>query len=160
MPIYITVRRIFISSLFILGLAVFSLFNNSKKKEDYLKSKGTIEYLDRTFQDLPIRNKGEFRYLKIETYPYLFEIYEPNHEPNNLTIDDLKIQDSIDIYYYETNDTKNSGINRYVQFIDKDGKAYFIRNGFQKQLGLIVIFLGIFINVIALVLWKKGKLNW
>lgn len=154
------VRGIMFASLIVIGLGVLGVKNNSKSKAEYDKSTGTIEYLDKTFKQLPTRHKGDFRYLKVDTYPYTFEIYEPNSKPTDKKIDDLKTGDKIDIYYYETSYTTDEGINRYTQFIDKDGQSYFIRNGFQLQLGYIVICIGLLLNVIAFGLWKIGKLKW
>jgi len=159
-PILISVRGIIFASIIVLGLGIFVIVNNSKDKTEYDKSTGTIEYLDKEFQNLPTRHKGDFWYLKVGSYPYLFEIYEPNSEPTERKIDDLKIGDKIDIYYYETSDTRNIGLNRFTQFIDKDKKPYFIRNGFQEQLGFVIIGLCVLLNIMAFGFWKKGKLNW
>lgn len=159
-PIIISVRGVIFASIIVLGLGIFVTVNNSKDKTEYDKSTGTIEYYNKEFQNLPTRHKGDFRYLKIDTYPYLFEIYEPNSEPTANTIDDLVVGDEIDIYYYETSDTRNIGLNRFTQFIDKNGQPYFVRSGFQKQLGYVVIGLSILLNLMAFVFWKKGKLKW
>ena len=134
--------------------------NNSKDKFEYDKATGIVEYYDKEFENLPTRHNGDFRYLKIDSYPYLFEIYEPNSEPTEKSIDDLKVGDKIEIYYYETSDTRNIGLNRFAQFIDKNGQPYFVRSGFQKQLGFVVIGLSILLNILAFVFWKKGKLKW
>lgn len=159
-PIIISVRGVIFASIIVLGLGIFVTVNNSKDKTEYDKSAGTIEYLDKEFQNLPTRHKGDFRYLKIDSYPYLFEIYEPNSEPTQQTIDDLTAGDEIEIYYYETSDTRNIGLNRFTQFIDKNGHPYFVRSGFQKQLGFVVIGLSVLLNIMAFVFWKKGKLKW
>ena len=159
-PIYTSVRGVILASIIVLGLGIFVIIYNSKEKNEYDKSTGTIEYFDKEFQNLPNRNKGDFRYLKIDSYPYLFEIYEPNSEPTEKKIDDLIVGDKIDIYYYETSNTINEGLNRFTQFIDKEEQPHFIRSGFQKQLGYIIIALSVLINLLAFVLWKKRKLNW
>ncbi len=155
-----SVRRVIIASLMVLGIGIFVIVNNSKEKTDYNKVSGTIEYLGKDYQNLPIRHKGDFRYLKVDTYPYMFEIYEPNSMPTEKTIDNLSIGDAIDVYYYETSNTRTEGINRYTQFIDKDKQPHFIRNGFQKQLGYILIGLCILMNIGVFIIWKKGKLMW
>ncbi len=136
------------------------IVNNSKDKAEYDKSTGIIEYFDKEFQNLPTRHKGNYRYLKVDTYPYIFEIYQPNSEPTEMTIDDLKVNDKIDIYYYEISDTRDVKLNRFAQFIDQGGQSYFIRNGFQKQLGFVVVGLSALLNIMAFAFWKKGKLEW
>jgi hypothetical protein len=159
-PIFTTVRGVIFTSIIVIVIGIFVIVNNSKEKNEYDKSTGTIEYYDKEFQNLPNRHIGDYRYLKIDTYPYLFEIYEPNSEPTEKKIDDLIVGDKIDIYYYETSNTINERLNRFVQFIDKEGQSHFIRSGFQKQLGYVIIGLGVLINLLTFVLWKKGKLNW
>ncbi|UBM60971.1 hypothetical protein LAG90_10050 [Marinilongibacter aquaticus] len=144
----------------ILGLGIFVTVNNSKDKVEYDKSTGTVEYYDKEFLNLPTRHKGDFRYVKIDSYPYVFEIYKLNSEPAVFTIDDLKVGDEIDVYYYETSDTRNVGLNRFAQFIDKNGQPYFVRSGFQKYLGFVIVGLSILLNIIAFLLWKKGMLKW
>ncbi len=158
-PLHISLRGVTIVSIIILGLGIFVIVNNSREKSDYNKSAGTIEYFDREFQNLPTRHKGDFRYLKIDSYSYIFEIYKPNSEHTDKSIDDLKVGDYIEIYYYETADTKSSGLNRFIQFIDCKGQPYFIRSGFQKQLGFALIGLSLLIILLAYILWKKGKLR-
>lgn len=159
-PIITSVRGVIFASLMVLGLAIFVTINNSKEKLEYDKATGIIEYYDKEFQNLPTRHKGDYRYLKINSYPYLFEIYKPNSVPTEKTIDDLTLGQEIDIYYYETSDTRNIGLNRFTQFIDKNHKPHFIRSGFQKQLGYLIIGLSLLLNVMAFVFWKKGKLKW
>lgn len=159
-PIIISVRGVIFASVLALGIGLFVTINNSKNKQEYEKKSGEIEYFDLKFENLPTRHKGDFRYLKIDTYPFVFEIYEPNSVPTQMTIDNLSVGDKIDIYFYETSDTRNCGLNRFTQFIDKDNQPYFIRNGFQKQLGIFIIGLSVLLNVIAFVFWKKGNLKW
>ena len=159
-PIHISVRGVIFASIIILGLGVFVVINNSKGKLEYDKTTGIIEYLDKEFQNLPSRHKGEYRYLKIDAYPFLFEIYEPNSEPTAKRIDDLQVGDKVDIYYYETSNTINEELNRFAQFIDMNEQPYFIRSGFQEQIGYVVIGLAVILNLMAFVFWKKGKLNW
>ncbi|MHA4894646.1 hypothetical protein ACXZ1K_07845 [Pedobacter sp. PWIIR3] len=160
MMIPVSFRGIFFVSILILGMGIFVVVNNSKEKKEYDKSTGTIEYFSKEFQDLPVRDKGDYRYLKIDAYPYVFEIYEPNSEPTQKSIDDLKVGDMIDIYYYETDNTREEGLNRYAQFIDQKGQSYFARGGFQKQLGFVVIGLAILLNVMSFAFYKKGKIKW
>lgn len=159
-PIIISVRGLFLVSIIILGLGIYVIILNSKNKTEYEKITGYIEYLDKEFQNLPRRHKGDYRYLKIDSYPYLFEIYKPNGELTKMSIDNLKIGDKIAIYYYETSDTSNIELNRCAQFIDKGEQPYFIRNGFKRQIGFLIIGLSVFLNVLTFIFWKKGKLSW
>lgn len=159
-PVHISVRGVIFASLIVIGMGIFAIVMNSKEKSEYSKVSGTILYFEKEFQNLPTRHKGDFRYLKVDTYPFAFEIYEPNSKPTERKIDDLKVGDKIDIYYYETSNTINERLNRFIQFINMDEQPYFIRSGFQKQLGYIIIGLSLLMNLMAFAFWKKGKLNW
>src|SRR5690606_36319632 len=149
-PIHVSVRGIALVSIIIFILGFFIVINNSKEKNEYQKVTGVVEFLENKFQNLPTMNNENFRYIKIDTYPYVFEIYATDSEPTNYTIDDLKLGDTIDVYYYEINKTHQIGVNKFLQFIDKENKAYFIRNGFQKNLGYFVLCLGIALNLMSL----------
>ena len=159
-PYFITVRGVFFVSLLIFFLGYRVVVNSSKSKQEYTKATGRIEFLEQEYQDKPNRDKGKYRYLKVASYPYVFEIYEPNHEPTLKLIDDLQAGDVVEIYFYETSNTTQEGINRFAQFIDHNGEAYFVRSGFQKQLGYIVLGLGVLVNLVALFFWKQGQLRW
>lgn len=155
-----SVRGIVLFTLVTIGLGVWLIYRSSKEKHQYDKSTGIVEYVDKTYEDLPSRDKGKFRYIIIDTYDYLFEIYAPNSKDTPRTIDDLKIGDQIDIYYFENSSTHKTGINKFVQFIDVNNQPYFIRNEFQSKLGLALIILSILPSLIAYFGWKKGKVPW
>lgn len=159
-PIHISVRGVIFATLIISILSIFVIRNNSKEKNEYLKVVGTVEYFDKEFQHLPTRHKGDFRYLIIDNYPYPFEIYKPNSEPTKRNIDDLKIGDKIELFYYEIDNTHEIGINKFTQFIDKNEEPYFIRNSFQKNLGYGIIGICILMTLGAFGLWKFDKLKW
>lgn len=160
LPFNLNLRVVLSVVIFLIGIAIYVINNNSKEKHQYQKSTGTIDFFDKKFQNFPSRNKNDYRYLKIDSYPFIFEIYKPNSLTTNKTIDDLKIGDIIDIYFYETENTWEEKINRYTQYIDSDNYPYFIRNNFQVQLGFSLIGLSILIIFIAFLLWKKKKLFW
>lgn len=159
-PIIISFRGVLFASLIVIGLVIFHFVKNSKEKSEYDKITGTIEFYGKEYQNLPIRHKGKYRYLKVDTYQYLFEIYEPNNKLADKKIDELQVGDKIEIHFYETSNTKKIKLNRFIQFIDKEGLRYFIRNGFQRQLSYTIIGLIILINMITYIFWKKGKLEY
>ena len=160
LPVHNSFRGVIYTSLFVIGLGIFVIINNSKEKSEYEKVTGRIEFFSKEYQNLPTRDKGDYRYLKIETYPYPFEIYEPNSIKTEKKLDDLAKGDTIDIYFFETSYTGDDKLNRYVQFIDKDRQPYFVRNHFKEQLGYVIILLGILLVLMAYFFWKKGKLEW
>ncbi len=155
-----SVRGIFFVSIFVAAMGLYIIYNNSRPKSDYDVVKGQIEYLDITFQDLPNRDVGNFRYLVLSTYPYIFEVKTANAESTEFTVDDLSVGDTIEVYYYENSSTHASGLNKFVQFIDAEGQAYFVRGTFQVQLGYFVLVMAFALNVMSLILWKIRKLPW
>ncbi len=159
-PIHTSVRGVIFVSIILAVLAISIVVNNSRSKKSYSQSTGALVYFEKVYNDLPSMHKGDFRYLKIDGYPYIFEIYEPNSERTAKTIDDLKVGDNVDIYYYETDNTRGTGINRFARFIDRNRHPYFIENGFQKQLGYVFLGLCILMDLMAVVFWKMGKLSW
>lgn len=148
--------KLIIAAIITIAAGLYIVITNTKEKSDYTKSEGTIEYLALEYDRHPHNNHGKYRYLKIDTYPYVFEIYEPNSIQTEHTIDDLKVGDKIDIYYYEITDTREIGLNRFTQFIDSNGLPYFIRNGFMKNAGYVVSVLGVGLAILGLILKKKG----
>jgi len=118
--------------------------------------------LDKELGTLPVRHHGKYRYLEIDGYPYPFEIFVGNEpgdfKPKYERIDNLKQGDTVSIFYYETENTKNEGINRFIQFIDKDGQSFFERGNSNKLMGIAFIGLSIMLTVSGLVLWKLKKI--
>jgi len=159
-PIIASVRGILFTSIILISIAAFVIINNSKEKVEYIKRSGEIEYFADTYLNLPNRHLGNYKYLQIDSYDYVFEIYTANSNKEANSIDELKVGDMIDTYFYETSNTVSEGINRYIQFIDKNGKPYFIRGSFQKQLGYVIAGLSILLNLASYILWKKKKIAW
>ncbi len=159
-PIIASVRGILFTSLILVTLGVFIVLNNSKEKAEYEKRTGKIEYLEETYLNLPNRDFGKYRYLRIDSYDYVFEIYIENSSKGERSIDALKLGDLIDTYFYETGNTHSEEINRYIQFIDKNEKPYFIRGNFQEQLGYVILGLVLLLNIGSFILWKKKKIVW
>jgi hypothetical protein len=159
-PIILSVRGVFVTSLILIGLGISVIINSSKEKAEYEKRTGTIEYFDKTYLNYPHRSLGDYRYIKINSYNYVFEIYVPNGEQEVEPIDNLTVGDQIDTYFYETGNTHSERINRFLQFIDKENKPYFKRGNFQKQLGYAFIGMVVLINVFTFFFWKRGKFAW
>lgn len=151
--------RISVVSIAVFIAGIYLINRSSKGKSEYTKNEGNIVYFAKEYENLPNRHHGDYRYLQIDTYPYVFEIYEPNSIPAHNHIDELKIGDKIEIYYYETSNTHDEGINRFTQFIDKENISYFIRDGFQKTMGYVVMGIGVLLGIGGLVIKKKGLLK-
>src|SRR5688500_11911739 len=117
------VRGILAVSVILIGLTIPHILNNTKAKHEYEKRTGRIEYLELRHANRSERDRDR-RYLKIESYPYEFEVYIADN--NNILVDNLNAGDRIDVYFYETSDTKEEKVNKFIQFIDKDGNPYFV----------------------------------
>ena len=72
----------------------------------------------------------------------------------------LKVGDNISIYGYETNDTKQSGINRNTQFIEKDNQLYFKRGAQSKIIGIFLIGCSLGLILIGFIFMKQGKIKY
>jgi hypothetical protein len=136
---------------------------NSKTKNDYEKITGQVTYLDKQLGQLPLRDMGKYRYLMVEGYEHPFEIFvgseSGDFKPKFEQIDKLKIGDRITVFYYQTENTKNERINRFIQFIDKGSETYFERGNSSKIVGIVVISLCVLLTVGGFVLWKTEKIR-
>lgn len=137
-------------------LAYWVIIHNSKDKKDYDRRGGTIMYLDSQYKNLPLRDPGKYRYLIVDSYGYPFEIYIDDEEKR---IDSLRVGDIIDIYFYENSSTHKDNLNRYVQFIDKNEIAYFVRTDFQRNLGYFILSVVSLVIFSAYILLKTGKIR-
>lgn len=143
MAIPLNLRGLIATSLGISILMIVYMRMNSKTKHEYSQSTGEVIYLNQELGNLPLRDPGKYRYLQINGYDYPFEIFVGNEsgdfKPAFEQIDQLKTGDKISVYYYETDNTYQEGINRFIQFIDKDGVSYFERGDSSKTFAFIVI---------------------
>jgi hypothetical protein len=70
----------------------------------------------------------------------------------------LKTGDIVTAYYYENSSTKEDGINRFLQFLEKDNKLYFKRTDFAIKLGCVMIALLLASMCLFYILYKKNKI--
>jgi len=128
---------------------------STKEKTDYEHVTGKITYLDQKMGDLPFRDLGSYRYLKLNGYEYPFEIYTDDQGP---VMDSLKIGDVVSAYFYKTGHTEEEGVNRFMQFVEKDKKVYFKRGNVVVIIGIVAIAMLIALCVWCYGLYKKGKI--
>jgi len=141
-----------------IALSIFMIvviYTNTKEKNEYDHITSEITYLNEKLGDLPNRDLGLYRYLKIDGYAYPFEIYADDQAP---LMDSLKTGDVITIYFYQTNSTIKEGINRYTQFIEKDNKLYFKRGNVVIVIGIFVIIIMVLLSAWCYFLYKRGKI--
>ena len=159
----LNLRGIIAVSIAMTGMMIVYIQLNTKEKSDYEKTTGQITYLDKKFGPLPVRDLGKYRYLEVKGYEYPFEIFvgsaPGDFKPKFEQIDHLKLGDTITAFYYRTDDTADEGINRFIQFIDKDNNAYFERGNSSKILGGVVLSICALLTIGGVVLWKIKKIK-
>ena len=157
-----TFRATVAFSIAMTGIVLFYLHKNAQEKSAYDSITGKIMMLEQRYDKWPIRNVGKFRYLGIEGYPYVFEIFVGN-EPGDFSpefeqIDSLRVGDVVSIYYYETNDTRADRLNRFAKFIDKGSKSYYEDGDSGLTIGIVMVILMVVLVAGSWVLWKRGKM--
>ncbi|MDB5123633.1 MAG: hypothetical protein JWP94_1762 [Mucilaginibacter sp.] len=157
MHIHIPARFRFLLAFCLVTVIPVIIFikSNSKPKSDYIHITGKLIYRDSVMGNLPFRDKGSYRYIKIENYQFPFQIYA---EKQGASIDSLNVGDVVTVYFYENRFTKESGINNFLQYLEKDNKIYFKRTDFAKNVGYVIIGLLIVSIAFFYVLYKKGKM--
>ncbi|WP_256010323.1 hypothetical protein [Desertivirga xinjiangensis] len=126
------------------------------------KASGAIRYINKTYQDLPNRDFGKYRYLQIEGFPETIELFigkeSGDFKPDLEKIDELKVGEEVTVYYSDGINSENDGIQRLVQYIDRGREPVFKKGSWDKTLGFIVAASGGLILVGLFVLRKFGKI--
>jgi len=155
MAIPLSFRSVVALSIFLSIIFGVLMWRNSKEKKEYDHLNGKITYLDQKLGELPYRDLGLYRYLKIDSYQYPFEIYT---DEQSARIDSLKVGDVVDAYFYQTGDTEKIHLNRFLQFLDKDDKPYFKRVNLIVGFGIASIAMLITLCIACYVFYKRGKM--
>jgi len=158
--------RIFIKSMFgvaaIIVFGIVMLTQGQTQKHSFNSITAQIISIGRTFPGASNQHEEKNRYVQVGKYPKVFELFI-GHDLGDFSpalekVDALKAGDIVTVYYDEehTNAADDEKANRLVQFIDKDGKPYFIRGNQDKYGGYAAIGAGVFIGLTLLILKKKG----
>ena len=150
--------------LFTLLLCFISLYRNQKSKENFLHLTNKITNLSNSLdiQGHLNLNSEPIRYLKVKDYPKYFKLFIgediDGSKPFFQQIDQLKVGDTITIYYDENSLSNDINISHLVYFIYKDGKPYFIRG---KQSTMAYYLIGICLSAITVsyFLKKTGRIS-
>lgn len=147
----------------IIALASVILARGKKEKDEFYNLNGSITAIEKTYQELPIRHPGKYRYLILDNYQKPFEIFigkDPgDFKPELEKIDELKVGNKISVYYDEDPSETDMRINRLIQFIDKDSAPYYIRGSHDKIFGYILIALGFMLGILLLVFKNRGTIT-
>lgn len=134
-------------------------FRGTKPKSKFIKQTGIITYLGKTYADLPNRHHGKYRYLLFDGYPRVLELFigkDPgDFSPNYENLDQLRLGDTITIYYDEPLNEKTEQVNRLAYFIDKGNTAYFIMGSRDKYIAYFVWGFSLLLAVVLVALKRK-----
>jgi hypothetical protein len=158
-PMY--VKSLFaLTAIFVFG--IFLILRGAKDKSDFIRTDGTITYLDKVYQELPFRNQGNFRYLKVDGYSKIFEIYVGNDfgefSPKYNNLDSLKTGEQITIFYDNVSTERDQRLNQHLQKVEKGNVIFFITGQRDLILGSIFIGSAVFLFSVLFIQWKKGKI--
>ncbi|MCK8480632.1 hypothetical protein [Psychroserpens algicola] len=155
-----------IACVLIVGFGIYIALRGTKAKTEFESVTGKIDYFDTTFQEITYRNKGNHRFIHIEDYPIVFDVFvgkeTGDFSPKFEQLDQLHIGDEITVYHDDKTPLQlhsDLRFNKTVQFIDKDNVAYFIRGNKDKYGGYALIGLGFMFVVALLILKRLGKIK-
>lgn len=147
-------------SICIIGISLITRAN--KHKTDFYKLTGKITYLLNKLPNEEVRNNGKERYLQIENSNRIFKIFVGKEwgdfNPEFEIIDSLKIGDTIDLYFADSNQTESDQINHLTQYIDSNRKPYFIIGKRDRTFGKFAIGFAVLGILILILLKLKGKI--
>ena len=144
-------------SIVMIGCSIYFIFLNTKAKSDYEHLTGKITYLEKSFGEYPSRNMGKYRYLNINNYAHVFEIYA---DEQSSKIDSLNNGDIVTAYFYETNSTNIEGINRYLQYLEKDNIIFYKKTSFSIIIGFVLIILAAILIMMSYIFYKQNKISY
>jgi len=149
--------------LFCFVIGVFLITRANRPKADFQKLTGKITYLSNRLPNEDILKDGKERYLQIENSDRLFNIYVGkdwgDFKPKFEIIDSLKIGDNIDLYFDDNYKTESEQINNLTQYIDSNGKPYFIKGKMDTSFGMFLIGLSVLSILILYLLKRNGKIT-
>ena len=154
-----------IACIAIVGFGVYLSIRGSKEKTEFESLTGKIDYFDKTFQDINYRNKGNHRFIHIVDFP-MFDLFvgkeTGDFSPKFEQLDKLKVGDEITIYHADKTPLQRNRdlrFNKTVQFIDKDGEAFFVRGNKDKYGGYFLGGIGVLLGISLLILKRLGKIK-
>ncbi len=125
-------------------------------------ARGKIVHLANSYANIPKNDK--MRYLKIDCYPAIFEVFVGNEamdfSPKLNKLDNLKVGDNVVTYFGEhLVEYNGTTCNRRLFYLDKDDKCYF-EYGKKISYYFIITSCTLMIGLIMTGYWryKKGRL--
>jgi hypothetical protein len=155
--------KLIIGCIVIIAFGFFLSIRSGKEKSDFNRVTGKIDFFEKTYGNL---KKRDHRFIHVTDYELVFDLFigkqTGDFSPQFEQLDKLKIGDEITVYYADKTPlqkNQNLRLNKTVQFIDKSGKAFFVRGNKDKYGAYFFIGIGIFTMIILLIGKKLGKIK-
>lgn len=150
-------RFILLISLALIAFFGYRYYQDTLPKEKLPHIEGRITYIDKKLGANPNRDFGMYRYLKLDSYNYPFEIYI-DAPADQTRFDSLKTGDAVQVY--GNGGLSDDSLNRFATRIEKQNKPYFVKSDFSKQLSIVMIGALVIFCQICFILYKKKKPNY
>ena len=155
--------KLIIGCILIIGFGIYLSVRSGTEKNEFENVTGKIDYFEKTFGN---SNKRDHRFIHITDYELVFDIFigkqTGDFSPQFEQLDNLKIGDEVTVYFADKTPlqkNQNLSLNKTVQFIDKNGEAYFIRGNKDKYGACFFIGIGILTMLMLLIGKKRGKIK-
>ena len=148
--------------LFAIALGYSLLLRADKNKSSFQKVTGIIASFEKTNKYFPNKDSLKFRYLEIIDFPKTFELFigkgSGDFKPKFERVDNLKLNDTITIFFDENSKTQSDPINRLTYYIDRGKEVIFIKGSSEKYMAYFVIDFSLICILILIILKRKSKI--
>jgi hypothetical protein len=157
---------IFRKSVTALSICIFMCFfyaqKGDKERNAFQNISGIVNSIENINEHYSGKDISKFRYIEINNYPQSFQIFigksTGDFRPEFENIDNVKVGDSLTIYFEESSKTRNAAVNNLAYFIDRKSETIFIKgNSIKIMIYGLAIFCTLFI-VLLIILKAKGKI--
>lgn len=146
----------------IVAMSVYGLIESSKKKEEFKTVSGQIEFIAQKYQDLPVRDFGKYRYIKINTEAKPFEIFigkeSGDFKPEMEKVDQLKPGDEVVLYVNSNQEKQTAIVIRSLEIIERKKLPYYIAGNGKFLIFICCLCAGLGIAVWAILFKYLGKI--
>lgn len=149
-------------TILVLGFGILQRGQAHKNEFDSLTA--PITAIGPSFPGATTQHPDETRYVQAGRYPQVFELFIghgfTDFSPALEKVDSLKPGDIVTVYFRKeaSQAADAANVNRQAQFIDKDGKPYYIRGRKDRLGGYGLIAAGLLIGLTLVVLRQKGTI--
>lgn len=146
----------------IVAMSVYGLIESSKEKEELKTISGQIEFIAQQYQNLPIRDFGKYRYIKINSEAKPFEIFtgkeSGDFKPEMEKLDELKAGDEVVLYVNSIAERQAEIVSRSVEIIEHNHLSYYIAGNGKFKIFIFCLCAGLGLAVWAIIFKYLGKI--